>query len=362
MRILIVTDSPQMVVLVNWINDLKKMGHEVKLATAHRKSGKLAISNYYKKSELYKFIAGVVNLGDIVTLKNEIKKYDPDFVWFHTINRSWSWASLLVPVKNHAQKLITLHDLNSIYHVKILEEMLDSNMKFLYFNLGLFKGTLHKLRSLIIRYFLSQVRVVSIGKSQTIILEANKILVTKRIQNYIMECQCSFADNFPKDNLILFAGRLPYKGLDLVIESVRNSSNWVLLIAGSNDLLDFTKSKLPINRYRYLGQLESEELYSYIHKVKFVAVLSQCYDNFPTIGLEALIHGSLPITTEITGISPFCKDISTKLVFRVNEIPNLDQLSFLFYSKDLEIQINNKLFTDKELFFDRLFSILLDCS
>jgi hypothetical protein len=263
----------------------------------------------------------------------------------------------LVQTKNKALKVITLHELNSIYPGKVTEKMLDSNLKFMYYKFGLLKGSFYKLRSLMIRFFLSKVKVVSIGKLQNSILISNQINVGTRIENYITECNCELDASLVKENTILFAGRQAYKGLDVVVQSVLKSDGWILIIAGGSDLLDFVKHALPSSKYRYLGQLTSSSLHSYIHSVKFVAVLSQCYDNFPTIGLEAIVHGALPVTTNITGISSICEGISSTLVLKTKEVPDLEKLDLEFYGKEIEVKYDTLPLTDSNTFFDKLFSL-----
>ena len=360
MRILIVNDSTaHHVVLVNWIHDLKKMGHEIKLTTPSNDSKYFLSFSSFKINKLRKLYTQVINIKNIVRLKNEIKRYAPDLIWFHNINVEWSWSCLLVQTKSNVPKIITLHDLTSIYPAKITEEMLDSNLKVKYFKIGLLKGTIYKLRGSLIKYFLTKVKVVSIGVTQNKILGSNNIKVVKRIENYVMECRCNLNANLQKENVILFAGRQILKGLDVVVESVSRSDNWVLLIAGSNDVLSYAKHKLPSTKYRYLGKLSNLDLIYYIHSVKFVAVLSQFYDNCPTIGIEALVHGSLPITTNLTGISPICENISSKIVFNSGDIPDLEQLDSEFYSKNYNIKLNNSDFTNQKMFFDEFFSLLI---
>ena len=359
-RILIVNDSiSHHVVLVNWINDLTKMGHEIKLTAPTFNYKCLFFFRNSKINRIHKLCVQIVNIKNLMRLKNEVSQYAPDLIWFHNINLEWSWSCLLVQTKSNVPKIITLHDLTSIYPEKIVEEMLDSNLKFMYFKIGLLKGIIYKLRGLLIKYFLSKVKVVSIGELQNKILCSNNIKVVKRIENYVMECICNSNDNLQKENVILFAGRQILKGLDVVVDSVARSDNWVLLIAGNNDLLSYAKHKLPSNKYRYLGQISNLDLIYYIHSVKFVAVLSKYYDNFPTIGIEALVHGSLPITTNLTGISSLCKNISSKLVFNSSDIPDLEQLNLEFYIKKDNISFSTSNLTNKEMFFDNIFSLVI---
>jgi hypothetical protein len=357
-KILIVADgNAQHVVLTNWLEDLRKLGHEIKIATLSSDYDHLFLFSYFKKIKLFKLSSEIINIKNIITLKKEINQYSPDFIWFHNVNNEWSWSCLLVQTKNKAPKVITLHELNSIYPGKVTEKMLDSNLKFMYYKFGLLKGSFYKLRSLMIRFFLSKVKVVSIGKLQNSILISNQINVGTRIENYITECNCELDASLVKENTILFAGRQAYKGLDVVVQSVLKSDGWILIIAGGSDLLDFVKHALPSSKYRYLGQLTSSSLHSYIHSVKFVAVLSQCYDNFPTIGLEAIVHGALPVTTNITGISSICEGISSTLVLKTKEVPDLEKLDLEFYGKEIEVKYDTLPLTDSNTFFDKLFSL-----
>ena len=358
-KILIVADgNAQHVVLTNWLEDLRKIGHEIKIATLSNDYNHLFLFSYFKKIKLFKLSSEIINIKNIITLKKEINHYSPDFIWFHNINNEWSWSCLLVQTKNKAPKVITLHELNSIYPGKVTENMVDSNLKFMYYKFGLLKGSFYKLRSLVIRFFLSKVKVVSISKLQNSILLSNKINVSTRIENYITECKCELDTGLVKENTILFAGRQAYKGLDVVVQSVLKSDGWILIIAGGSDLLDFVKQTLPSSKYRYLGQLTNSSLHSHIHSVKFVAVLSQCYDNFPTIGLEAIVHGSLPVTTNLTGLSSICRAISSTLVLNTQEVPDLEKLDLEFYGQKIEIENDTFDLTDSNVFFNKLFSLL----
>jgi len=56
--------------------------------------------------------------------------------------------------------------------------------------------------------------------------------------------------------------------------------------------------------------------------VGFVAVLSECFDVYPTISLEAISHGALVLTNRNTGNSDLVESIDPKLL--VSEMSNLD--------------------------------------
>jgi glycosyltransferase involved in cell wall biosynthesis len=358
MKILIVCDpSGWHKVLTTWVDDLKVMGHEVHVATI--KGEENYSGNFkFRSSKLYRLIDSLVNTNNLKTLNEEVKNFDPKLIWFHNINNEWSWSCLLLARNTSIKKIITLHDLASVYPSKIFKNMLDKDSKFLYFQNGRIKGVIYKLRSLYIRFCLSKVLVISIGHLQDKILKSNKINVKTRIENYIAKCTCEYKPTDSRNNTVLFAGRLLGKGLDVAIESVLKYDSWTLLIAGGKELLDFTRARLPVNRYRYLGELANSEVHMYMHSVKFVFVISEYYDNFPTIGIESLVHKSLPLTSNLTGINLLCKSVSSSLVIDNKTIVNLDQLDFEFYKLKQELVFDSRHLTDRDLFFKKIFLLI----
>jgi hypothetical protein len=52
-----------------------------------------------------------------------------------------------------------------------------------------------------------------------------------------------------------------------------------------------------------LGFLTPVELFRHIHRAKLVSVISECYDVYPTIALEAIMHNSKVLVTESTGVA-----------------------------------------------------------
>ena len=127
--------------------------------------------------------------------------------------------------------------------------------------------------------------------------------------NGITRCKCLVRNlSMIRPNEVLFAGRSTGKGFERICRIVKNNPNWKLLAAGDGDLVASAKSHLSENQFEYLGFLKPEELFKYIHQVKFVSVLSECFDVYPTIALEGLMHNSKILaspsigTTRLLGI------------------------------------------------------------
>jgi glycosyltransferase involved in cell wall biosynthesis len=130
---------------------------------------------------------------------------------------------------------------------------------------------------------------------------------------------------------ILFAGRPNAKGLEHVIQAVA-ASDWHLHLAGPSRLDEIAKQTLLHSQYTYHGALNSPELFELLHQVQAVAVLSECFDVFPTITIEALRHGTLVITTLNTGNSDLVRKISKDLLIHYSKIPKLVALDEVFQS------------------------------
>lgn len=89
----------------------------------------------------------------------------------------------------------------------------------------------------------------------------------------------------------------------------------------------------------YLGNKSNQELLLLLHKFEIVSICSQSFDNYPTIGLEAIVHGCKVVTTEVTGLSRLLERHGINATLPVGQIPDF-----------LEIQkIPNNLFLNQKL-------------
>lgn len=359
MKIMIVNDYEILhPVVENWNIELNSLGHQIKKVYPANSLYCHDVSKLFKNYRIVSYFLRIANIYNFFKLYWEVKKFEPELIWFHHINNLWSWICLLIPVKTGQTKVITMHELSCLYQYKITKEFLDSNLKFDYSRLGFYKGTAYKLRNFIIRSFLRNVKVVSIGELNDKILKANGVKITKRIKNFISSCSCNIADSSVKENNILFAGRIAFKGLDRVIESVLMFDTWKLYLAGSTDLVDYARATLPESRFVYLGDLKNTELVRQIHKMKFVSVLSECYDNFPTIGIEAFAHGSLALTSPTTGLVEICNKVSPHLILDDKQILDLDYLDSMFYSGNRNITSQDAILIDLSTFLEHYMSLL----
>jgi len=280
------------------------------------------------KSRYLQYIRELINPSGLIKIIYYQLVHRPDLIWYHNINNEWSWSVLRINLFQ-SKRVITLHDLSSISRMKLTPEDLSSletseprNTK------------LQKIRNAIIRFHLRQVIAIGIGDQCSKILQEHQIKIVSTIPNRIPSCQ-HFESYSKIENSVLFAGRENLKGLAEIAKAVNLSADWKLFLAGEKILNDFARSYCPEEKIVWLGKLSHTELLVKIHSMELVAVCSQYYDNFPTVALEAMVHGSIPITTEITGVSELVREISPALVFKVGDIPSLVLVREFLDSKPL---------------------------
>lgn len=243
--------------------------------------------------------------------------FKPDVVWYHNINNEWSWAILRINIRK-SKRLITLHDLTAISNRKFNSLEVQSIVESARLNR-------HKIRAFLVKMMIGNVITVSIGETCKEALISMGFRIDAQIYNRVDACTHSEpANKMPKS--ILFAGRSYLKGVDLVAKAVSLQEGWSMLIASDEEAYRLALEFCPPERIKYLGLIAREELLQLMHSVELVAVCSQYLDNYPTIGLEALVHGSIPFTTSSTGLAQVVNTISPDLVIGPGQIPDLDKI------------------------------------
>jgi glycosyltransferase involved in cell wall biosynthesis len=265
----------------------------------------------------------------------QIKSKSPDIVWIHQIGHRIPWITLIWIKFFGFPIAITLHDLNIISPRKIGTEVIDfpvsQVIRQLRLSKNVFKNLILKLRFYSIRFIVnfSASSVISIGPIQDTILKSLGVKVTRRIPNGVELCNHNDLQ-IRNSNSILFAGRLNRKGLNLTIDSIiLSNKTFHLYLAGDPELQEYTVERLNHDDFTYLGRLSRSEISQVLHRVKYVACLSQYYDNYPTIVLEAIAHGAFPITSRLTGVAEIVSLISPKLTVEEGQAVDLMELNKL---------------------------------
>jgi glycosyltransferase involved in cell wall biosynthesis len=178
------------------------------------------------------------------------------------------------------------------------------------------------------RYLISLTRQnivnICISRMQAEILQQLGLGKIEIIPNGINGCTCDLDPaSSQKNRTVLFAGRITGKGFEATCKLVSNNPNWTLLAAGSSELEKLGLLFLSEQQFKYLGLLEPKALFQEVHRVDFVSVLSECFDVYPTIALEAFMHDSNVISSPTTGVADLILETKHGLVLE-NSIENLN--------------------------------------
>lgn len=328
--------------------DLKECIVKSRPKTDARRSAKLG----------FKLVGEFTSFRNLFWVTRRLMAYRPDVLWIHQIGFRFPRTVILVARLFGVKTVLTLHDFASILPRKLYPS-----------DLGILDGEVaKKLTSLLVDHSIKaklKVReplhfriaygirlrltkfiyhrtstAVSISLLQERILTALGFKISGVIPNGVDPCSCSEQNLERERGSILFAGRPNAKGLEAVIDAITISPDSHLHLAGPVRLMEMASLKLHRDRYTYHGQISRQDLFGLIHRVELVAVLSECFDVFPTITLEALRHGTNVMTTLTTGNADLIEGISPSLIIQYRQVPNLSDIQNVIRRSDVGERLN----------------------
>ncbi|KAA3612234.1 MAG: glycosyltransferase family 1 protein [Calditrichaeota bacterium] len=108
------------------------------------------------------------------------------------------------------------------------------------------------------------------------------------------------------EDYCLYFGRLSEeKGIQTLLEAMKNLKNVKLLIAGDGPYrphLEKMKSELGLGNVTFLGNKGGQELVELVQKSRFIVVPSEWYDNSPLVIYEAFSMGKPAIVSTMGGM------------------------------------------------------------
>ena len=117
-----------------------------------------------------------------------------------------------------------------------------------------------------------------------------------------------------KKNQILFAGRLsPEKGIDILLEAVRLTSEASVLIAGNGPAYEKYKRVADGNKVTFLGNLDNEAVMQLMRQSTLI-VLPSRFEGMPLVMLEAMSCRCPVIASRVGGIPEVIVDHKTGLL------------------------------------------------
>lgn len=284
----------------------------------------------------------ILGLRELVWVIRQVKTTKPTHIWIHQIGNRF--PKLLIPICTlfGISTLTTLHDFGVILGRKLYPsdfgwspEHTDTHIAQIdrippsIKNSQGSREILIKARRILVRYWLNKSSAtVCISELQQEILGSCGFKISRVVPNGVDECSCVSKLSTGTNELnVLFAGRPNAKGLELLLQAFSEYPNSHLHLAGPYRLVEIADNYLGPEKYTYHGILNSDEVYELIHKVDVVSVLSQCFDVYPTITLEALAHSTPAITTLLTGNALLVHSLSHELVVPFDQVPDLKRIA-----------------------------------
>lgn len=302
--------------------------------------------------EIQKFIIDLFGFSKAIRYFAIIRGMQPDVIWVHQIG-NFIPRLILAFLPRIAPVVMTSHDFGLIVPRKLYPK--DLNEGFLT-NLGVkfeshrsgasmpeiskTKRIFYSTRRLVLKRYLGRIDLVCISELQAQIFRHFGFHVVAVIPNGIPYCHCDDVQPRNRTNRVLFLGRLNGKGLGRLLVSA-TESNVKLTLAGSDELNREINSFPRQLDAKFLGKLSRSEVFREVHKAKFVYLASDCFDVYPTTGLEAIRHGAYPIVSDTTGLRDLVRRINPKLVLdsTVGQVP-FESLLQIIESGDCDTKQN----------------------
>jgi glycosyltransferase involved in cell wall biosynthesis len=261
----------------------------------------IAYCNLHKLPKILRLPWHIINMFNVQSyfqIKKILQKEKPDIVMTHNL----MGVGFLTPraIKNLNIKLIhTLHDIQLLHPSGLMlvgqEKKVDSLVAKLYqwFNKKLF----------------ASVDVV-VSPSQWLLDEHLKRGFFENAKKVVMgnptnaKCRMQNAEFKNSENFIfLYVGQIEkHKGVELLIHAFADlkSNKCELLIAG--DGAESKKLEVRSKNIKFLGRKNQDEVQSLMRQVNCLVVPSLCYENQPTVIIEAMQNGLPVIASNLGGI------------------------------------------------------------
>lgn len=264
----------------------------------------------------------------------------PDVVW---INQTGGIFPKTIPLLSRILKIrcvLTLHDFGLIFPRKLYPGDIDGSAN----PTGakkLVRTFFYKIRrNLLVRISNLSNSIVAISSMQANILKSYNLQIRYVIPNGIKYCACDGSKILKRtQGSVLFVGRYHGKGFENLIALLKNSDYSNLVLVGDNLLQEIAVQNLSEEKIHFRGSLANEEVLELMHSVEFVAVLSECFDVFPSTVLEAIRHGSLPLVSAQVGNSYLAELISPALLVEEKSTLSLEDIQAHLRKVNLKNQL-----------------------
>lgn len=289
-------------IIVNMVKKLENSGHEVFVISSSPKESYQGNNVYYIKSPYQKLKDKSTTEKLFLYLQNkqskEIKeiliKEKPALVVTHNLlglgfKTAKIISDLKIVHKHYLHDIQLLHPSGLMYYKK--ENIINSPQAkiYQYLNKQYFKNTIEVISPS--KWLIELHQAKGFFKDAKTIIRKPEIRIEKI--------------NIAKDeNLCLFVGQIePHKGIKELLSAFEDIKDKRLELVGDGSLKGQNKDNI-----KFLGRLNRGETLNKIAEANLLIVPSICYENYPTVILEAQALGTKVIGSKLGGISELLQE------------------------------------------------------
>lgn len=253
---------------------LSDEGHEVTVIEANQNYARF--STWPKWRRFIYHASSFLDISSYNRLRRKIKRGNFDIVWTHNVT---GFGLLAFRALGNAKKIHTMHDIQLLHPSGLMmygaEKSIDTFIA--------------KTYQLIVKLFFPKDALVIFPSEwlKTLYFERgffkkNKCIILK---NPLEKTNVKITP--PELFTFLYLGQVEeHKGVEMLLKAFRQLSlPCKLVIGGDGTILERLKKQYRDSRITFLGGFENP--YTYLAKASCVVIPSICYENLPTVALEA---------------------------------------------------------------------------
>jgi glycosyltransferase involved in cell wall biosynthesis len=146
-------------------------------------------------------------------------------------------------------------------------------------------------------------------------------------------------ENAPLGQYVGFVGRVsPEKNIPALLFAAGKLPAIPFKIAGSVERMPWLRGEAPSN-VEWLGHLDCGDLHEFYRQARCIVLPSTCFEGFPTVLAEAMLHGKPVICSRIGGLPEIVEDGVTGLLVEPGDAERLtEKIGFAWDHADRCIQ------------------------
>lgn len=143
-------------------------------------------------------------------------------------------------------------------------------------------------------------------------------------------------DSAKPGDFVAHIGRIsPEKGIPTLIEAAWQCPGIPFKTTGTLDRMREMAGRAPKN-FKFVGFLDSPSLTNFFVTSRMIVICTICFEGFPMVVVEAMLHGKAVICSRIGGLPEIVEDGKTGLLFEPGNVKELaDKIQYLWDRPDL---------------------------